>query len=321
MRYTRRLIVAGLSGLLAKAQQRPAAWKSWKPKLGVYARYSESNIEFVRNQGFTSIQLAVRDPGLDPNMQGEQIERVKKVMAGSGLYVSSLGASMNHIELDPEKRSQINSHFVKTIELAGKLGVPNIGTASGTIRGKPLGTQVDEIVRVYTEQYFPACQKHNVRILWEPYPLGPNIATGPVAYEALFRAFADSPHVGLQFDPSHLIWQMMDPIQCARDFVSKIHDVHLKDTEIMWPVLRRVGINPPDNTRWWRYRLPGSGSVDWKGFFTVLMEAGYSGAMNIEHEDSLYYPNYKDGEFTESFKAGYRVAHTFLKQLIPETQV
>ena len=50
--------------------------------------------------------------------------------------------------------------------------------------------------------------------------------------------------MGLQYDPSHLAWQMMDPIQCARDFVDKIYDVHLKDTEIMWPVLRKVGINP-----------------------------------------------------------------------------
>ncbi|HEY3936079.1 MAG TPA: sugar phosphate isomerase/epimerase [Bryobacteraceae bacterium] len=310
--------MAGLTGLLAeaKALQRPA-WQSWTPKLGIYARYSESNVEFVKKQGFTSIQLAVRT-NLDPGMTEEQIDRVKNVMARSGLYTSSLGASMNHIDPDPEKRSHINSKFTRTIELAGKLGVPNIGTASGTMPGKPLGTQVEEIVRVYTETYFPACQKHNVRILWEPYPLGPNIATGPVGFEALFRAFGDSPHVGLQYDPSHLVWQMIDPIQCARDFVNKIYDVHLKDTEVMWPVLRRVGIAPPDGSRWWRYRLPGSGSMDWKAFFTVLMEAGYSGAMNIEHEDSLYYPNYEEGEFTESFKRGFLVAHSFLKQLIPE---
>ena len=111
-----------------------------------------------------------------------------------------------------------------------------IGTQSGTMPGRPLQEQVDEIVRVYTEKYFPVCQKHNVRILWEPWAGGPNIATGPVAYEALFKAFGDSPYVGLQFDPSHLQWQMMDPVQCARDFADKIYDVHLKDVEILWPV-------------------------------------------------------------------------------------
>ena len=82
----------------------------------------------------------------------------------------------------------------------------------------------------------------------------------------------------------------MDPVQCARDFVDKIWDVHLKDCEILWHVLRKTGINPLDNARWWRFRLPGSGIVDWKGFFTVLQEAGYQGAMNIEHEDEFYYP-------------------------------
>ena len=72
-------------------------------------------------------------------------------------------------------------------------------------------------MRVYSEKYFPACQKHRVRILWEPYAGGPNVATGPVGYERLFKAFGNSPYVGLQYDPSHLVWQMMDPIQAARD--------------------------------------------------------------------------------------------------------
>ena len=67
-------------------------------------------------------------------------------------------------------------------------------------------------MKVYNEKYFPLCEKNKVRILWEPYAGGPNIATGPVGWEALFKAFKDSPHVGLQFDPSHLVWQFMDPV-------------------------------------------------------------------------------------------------------------
>jgi sugar phosphate isomerase/epimerase len=176
---------------------------------------------------------------------------------------------------------------------------------------------VEEIVRVYNEKYFALCQKHNVRILWEPYAGGPNIATGPVGYEALFKAFGNSSYIGLQYDPSHLVWQMMDPIQCARDFVDKIYDVHLKDTEILWPVLRKTGIHPLDKSKWWRFRLPGSGSINWAAFFTVLMEAGYQGAMNIEHEDSLYAPSYQGNNFGEGYKTGFRVAHTYLRQLVP----
>jgi sugar phosphate isomerase/epimerase len=206
---------------------------------------------------------------------------------------------------------------VRAIEMTGKLGVPYIATASGTIPGRPLQEQVDDIVRVYNEKYFPACQRTNVRILWEPWAGGPNIATGPVGYEALFKTFGDTPYVGLQFDPSHLQWQFMDPVQAARDFVDKIHDIHLKDTEILWHVVRKTGINPLNKARWWRFRLPGYGCVDWKGFFTVMADAGYQGAMNIEHEDELYYPAYEGANFTEPFKAGFRIGHQFLKQLVP----
>ena len=149
----------------------------------------------------------------------------------------------------------------KAIELAGKLGVPYIGTASGKDATKKLAQQVDEIVRVYNEKYFAACEKYKVRILWEPWPGGANIATSPVGYEALFKGFGNSPYVGLQYDPSHLVRQFMDPIQAARDFVDKIYDVHLKDTEIRWDVVRRWGTFPANRVNWWNYRLPGLGSL------------------------------------------------------------
>lgn len=320
MAYTRRTVISSLAGALAAARAQAPPRRAWNPKLGIYCKYSGANVEFTRQEGFTSIQLSAQRPSLDPDMTDEQLAKIKQALDRSGLYVSALGSTVNHIAPDADARAHINADFLKVIELAGKMGVPNVGTASGTMPGQSLERQVDEIVRVYTEKYFPACEKHRVRILWEPYAGGPNIATGPVGFTALFRAFADSPHVGLQYDPSHLVWQMMDPIQCARDFISKIHDVHLKDTEIMWPVLRRVGINPLDRTRWWRFRLPGSGCIDWKAFFTVLMEAGYSGAMNIEHEDAFYYPNYQGDDFTEQFKTGFRIAHRYLNQFVPSPQ-
>ncbi len=315
MAVTRRTVVSTLAGAAAASAQRPAR-RVWKPKLGILARLTEGNLAFAKEEGFTSLQLAV-DKTLSPDMTDEQLEQAKALILSSGLYVSSLGSTQNHIAGNLEQRDRINTQFAKVIALAGRLGVPHVATASGTLPEKPLADQVSEIVRVYTEKYFPVCQKYNVKVLWEPWAGGPNVATGPVGFEALFKAFGDAAPVGLQYDPSHLVWQMMDPIQCARDFVGKIYDVHLKDTEILWPVLRRVGIRSLNNARWWRFRLPGFGIVDWKGFFTVLMDAGYEGAMNIEHEDELYYPPYAGAEFTEQFKAGYRLAHRFLRQLVP----
>jgi sugar phosphate isomerase/epimerase len=279
----------------------------------VLGTYSEANIDFVKAEGFTSMELRLDPKKLDDNA----IAAIKDKVEKSGIYVSSLAADGNHIDPDPTKREAQIQHTLALIELSGKLGIPAIGGQSGTIKGQPLAKQVDEVVRVYTDRYFKACEQNKVKILWEPYAGGPNIATGPLGWEALFKAFGDSPWVGLQFDPSHLVWQFMDPIQAARDFASKIYDVHLKDTEILWHVLRRSGIEPVDNVRWWRFRIPGSGSMDWKAFFTVLEEVGYTGAMNIENEDNFYAPSYDGINFTESFKRGFRTAHEYLKTLVP----
>jgi sugar phosphate isomerase/epimerase len=310
---SRRTVLTAISAAAAAQAQRPGPPPNWKPKLGVLCDFSDANLEFVKSEGFTSMQLRLNPDRLDD----AAIASIKDKIQRAGIYVSSLAVDGNHIDPDPAGREKVNTYALKCIELCGKLGIPNIGGQSGTIKGQRLQQQVDEIVRVYNEKYFAACEKNHVRILWEPYAGGPNIATGPLGWEALFKAFNNSPHVGLQFDPSHLVWQFMDPVAAAREFVDKIYDVHLKDTEILWHVLRRSGIQPIDNVRWWRFRIPGYGSVDWKGFFSVLSEAGYSGAMNIENEDNFYYPAYNQGNFTEQYKRGFHLAHEFLKTLVP----
>jgi sugar phosphate isomerase/epimerase len=316
MQLTRRHLLGTMGAASVAAAQNARRFKNWKPKLGILCRFSESNIEFARREGFTSVQLGL-DKNLSPGSTDAQIELVRTALKRSNLYLSSLMAGENHIDPDPAQRGRINANFVRTLELAAKLGTPYVATMSGKMPGKSLQEQAREIARVYTENYFPACQKLNVKILWEPWAGGPNIATGPVGYEALFKALDNSPYVGLLYDPSHLQWQMMDPVQAARDFIDKIWDVHLKDVEILGHVLRKTGIEPLNNAQWWRFRLPGSGIVDWKSFFTVLMEAGYTGAMNIEHEDQFYYPAYDGENFTEQYKAGFHVAHEFLKQYVP----
>lgn len=312
MTVTRRTVLTAISAAAAAQAQRNRP-PNWKPRLGVLMQYSDANLDFVKNEGFTSAQLR-----LDPDkLDDAAIARIKNRIAASGIYISSLAVDGNHVDPDPAKRSKQNTYTLKCIELCGKLGIPAIGGQSGTMPDRPLAEQVSEIVKVYTDTYFPALEKNKVRILWEPYAGGPNIATGPVGWEALFKAFGTTPLVGLQFDPSHLVWQMMDPVAAAREFADKIYDVHLKDTEILWHLVKRGGIQPVNRQRWWRFRVPGYGSVDWKGFFSVLSEVGYTGAMNIENEDQFYYPAYNNGEFTEQYKRGFRVAHEFLKTLVP----
>ena len=292
----------------------------WKPKLGVLGPYTPANVEFAKAQGFTNLILGGgRGSTLDADtITDAQIEEVKATIARSGMHVSALQVGDNSIPADPAKRERDNAYFAKMIDLAGKLGVMYIGTQSGKDAAKPFPQQIDEITRVYTEKYFPACQRSRVRILWEPYPEAANLATSPVGFEALFKAFGNSPYVGLQYDPSHLVRQFMDPIQTARDFVDKIYDVHLKDTEILWPVVRAGGIMPVNGARWWRYRIPGMGSVNWREFFSVLQDVGYAGGMSIEQEDPLYGGDDNHGpDFSEDFKMGFVMAKRYLNQYVP----
>ena len=234
------------------------------------------------------------------------------------MHVSALQVNANHIAADPAERDRENSNFVKTIELAGKLGVPYIGTQSGKDVSKTFAAQVDEIVRVYHEKYFAACQQYKVRILWEPWQGGPNIATSPVGFEALFNAFKDSQYVGLQYDPSHLLWQMMDPVQTAKEFIDKIYDVHLKDTQIHWDIVRRGGIVPVDQAKWWQFRIPGWAVSPGQSSSAFCKASAMTGAMSIEHEDDLYGASENPGpDFSEPYKVGFRMARRYLRQYVP----
>ena len=316
---TRRTLVGSLA-LAATLKAQRKQHTEWKPRLGVLGPYTPGNVEFARAQGFTNMIL---DSGPGSTLDAaaitdSQIEAIKTTLRNANMHVSAFQATQNHIAPDASKRARDNEYFVKAIELAGKLGVPYIGTASGKDASKPFQQQVDDIVRVYNEKYFQACERNHVRILWEPWPEGPNLATSPVGFDALLKGFNGSPYVGLQYDPSHLVRQFMDPIQTTRDFVDHIYDVHLKDTEILWPILRAGGIDPVNKASWWRYRIPGMGSINWREFFSVLQDVGYQGAMSIEQEDPLYGgENNKGPDFSEDFKVGFIMGKRYLNQYVP----
>lgn len=305
---------------VATAQTKPPRKPEWKPKLGILGSFTEPNVRFAQEQGYTNMILdgGARSTISANSITDEQISGIKKTLAQYSMNVSAFQITVNHTAPDAAMRQKANGYFVKAIELAGKLGVPYIGTASGKNTQLPFQQQIDEVVRVYNERYFAACEKNHVRILWEPWPEGPNLATSPVGFEALFKGFNNSPFVGLQYDPSHLVRQFMDPMQTARDYVDKIYDVHLKDTEIMWPVVRAGGIMPVNKANWWRYRIPGMGSINWAEFFTILQDAGYTGGMSVEHEDDLYGASDNKGpDFSEPYKVGFVMAKRYLQQYVP----
>jgi len=133
---TRRAI---LQSAVAVAAAR-AATAHWKPKLGVYCRYSPANVAFAGQEGFTCLQLAAGGP-ISPDSTDEQLAEVKRSLVANGLTLVALNGGGNH--LDPAAQQR----FVKIIELAGRLGVSFIGGSSGAIASRPLDEQVQAIVK------------------------------------------------------------------------------------------------------------------------------------------------------------------------------
>jgi sugar phosphate isomerase/epimerase len=168
---------------------------------------------------------------------------------------------------------------------------------------------------VLNEQYLPVCEKLDVRIGPENYPCDENFATVPASWEKVF-ALVPNHRFGLEFDPSHLVRQYIDPIQTAWDFRDRILAVHAKDTEIIQPVLAKVGIH---GRGWWRYRIPGQGLIDWPKFITVLLQAGFQGGMAVEHEDNFWDAPHGDAgpEMAQERKDGFILAARFLRQYLP----
>ncbi|MGH9584245.1 MAG: sugar phosphate isomerase/epimerase family protein, partial [Bryobacteraceae bacterium] len=206
---TRRTLVSSLAfaaalrpGDAAPQTEQRRQFKEWNPRLGVLGPYTPANVEWAHAQGFTNFILSPRPSTvLNPHsITDAQIQEIRSTLDKNQMHVSALQVDGNHIDPDPQRRAKENAYFVKVIETAGKLGVPYIGTQSGKDPSKPFLQQVDEVKRVYTEKYFPACEKNHVRILWEPSPEATNLATSPVGFHALFNAFGDSPYVGLQYD-------------------------------------------------------------------------------------------------------------------------
>src|SRR5690349_6614397 len=139
MSISRRAVFTAISAATAMQAQRTPP-PNWKPRLGVLCQYSESNVDFVKAEGFTSMQLRIDPDKVDDTA----IARIKDKLQRSGLQVSSLAVDGNHIDPDPALRAKQNEYTRKCIELCGKLGIPNIGGQSGTIKGRPLQEQVDE---------------------------------------------------------------------------------------------------------------------------------------------------------------------------------
>ena len=149
-----------------------------------------------------------------------------------------------------------------------------------------LDKALNEYKKVF-EDLVKFAEDRGVKIAIENCPMGGwNLAFSPSMWNVLFELIPTD-HLGLNFDPSHLVWQFIDYIKAIRDFRNKIFHVHAKDTEILYDKLADGGIY---SRGWWRYRIPGWGEIDWRVLISTLLESGYDFVLSIEHEDPIFSP-------------------------------
>src|SRR5690349_20444355 len=143
---TRRTLMGSLVAATTLAG-RERAHPEWRPRLGVLGPFTPANVQFAKEQGFTNMILGSSSKStLDAAaMSDADVQKVKETLQQAPMHVSAFQVTQNHIDHDTTKRAHENDYFVKAIQLAGKLGVPYIGTASGKDATKPFNQQVDQI--------------------------------------------------------------------------------------------------------------------------------------------------------------------------------
>jgi len=282
-------------------------------KLG-FTTYDNLNaLDFAKEAGFGCLEFTTLPKHPDVDLVDEirtqgQADEVRGKIDSYGIEVQSIITAINPMAADPAVAQAHMDYFKGMIKLAGMLGIPYVSSTSGQNPTIKLDENVKLFGKVYRE-LVKVAEDNNVRIVFENclhgYPKGQNIAVNPETWEKLFNE-VDSPTLGLEFDPSHLVFQFIDPVAAAREFLSKIYILHGKDTEILIDELDRGGIY--SLTGYWRFRLPGYGDVDWAGLFQVLREGGFDGNVVIEHEDPVFHG--------DRMREGLIIGKQFLSQFV-----
>jgi len=243
-------------------------------------------------------------------------QKIRKLLEGHGLEISSLAYYPNNLDPDPEVRSDAHDHLRKVILAAETLGVGLVGTFIGRDQNRSVADNLEEVRKVWPDLARFAGQ-HGVTIVIENCPMifsadewpgGKNLAYSPAIWRRLFE-IVDAKNFGLNLDPSHLVWQFIDYERAVREFGPRIHHVHAKDMEIDRDGLFEQGVMSA-GVGWQIPRLPGLGEIDWGRFIAALYRVGYQGAISIEHEDRSF-----EGD-PDLVKRGFLLARDVLRPLV-----
>lgn len=208
--------------------------------------------------------------------------------------ISSLAFYPNTMDADLEKRAANVAHLKDVITASSLLGVNMVTTFIGRDQNKNVEDNL-EIVKEVWPAIISHAEEKQVKIAIENCPMlfgedqwpgGQNLMTTPEIWTRVFEIL-HSNYLGLNYDPSHFVWQMMDYIQPLYDFRDKIFHVHYKDIKLYPEKLKKVGTMAYPLS-YMSPKLPGLGDVDWGKYVSALTDIGYDGYTCIEVEDRAF---------------------------------
>jgi len=269
-------------------------------------------LEFAAGEGYASVEVMCWPPGkaerryagvthIDvTSLDDRLIDQVKSACERRGVSISALGYYPNPLSPDPAEAEQAVRQIERLIRAAPRLGVEVVNSFVGRDPAlsveenwprflstwRPLVDLAGELgVRIGIEN----CPMSFTRDEW---PGGKNLATTPAVWRRMWSDIP-APHWGLNYDPSHLVWQMMDPISPIRNFPDRLIHMHAKDVRIDRGRLDEHGIMAYPS-RFHTPKLPGMGDVNWSAFFSALTDAGYRGVVSVEVEDRAFEGSLED---------------------------
>jgi sugar phosphate isomerase/epimerase len=230
----------------------------------------------------------------------DKVQYIKNYLNDKGVYISGLGFYPNALDPDRETSEKAFSHILKVIEAAVKLEIPVVNT----FIGRDPKRNVEDNLKIFKEKWpsvIDYADKQGINIGIENCPMiftqdewpgGKNLASTPAIWDKLFEIIPNA-NFGLNYDPSHLIWQHMDEVQPIFDYKDRLHHIHLKDVKIYRNKLDKYGIMAYP-LQYHSPKLPGLGDVRWKDFFSALSSVGYRGPCCIEVEDRAFEASEED---------------------------
>ncbi len=245
------------------------------------------------------------------NLTAEKAAELNAYANSKGVEISSLAYYPNPLDEDLEKRQEVIDHLYKVIDGSAILGVNMVTTFIGRMPSKSVSENLAEVKKVWPAILEYAADKgvkiaiENCPMLFteDEWPGGQNLFTTPAIWRQVFEVLPYD-NLGINYDPSHFVWQQIDYIAPLYEFKDKIFHVHYKDIKVYQDKLKDVGVMATP-LQYMSPKLPGLGDVDWGKYVSALTDIGFDGYTCIEVEDKAFEKTDRDVKNSITLSARY----------------